>query len=152
MEAKRGSVVSINYHLTDVEGSTLDQSAEPLEYLHGYGNIIPGLERALTGTQPGDQRTVVVEPAEAYGEYDPERLMTLQRDTADEDMELCPGMMVVAETEDGSVPLTVREVTDDTIVVDANHPLAGQRLHFEVEVVGVRAASEKELGQGHPGE
>ena len=151
MEAKRGTVVSFNYHLTDDEGSTLDQSEEPLEYLHGYDNIIPGLENALEGTQPGDQRTVVVEPADAYGEYDPERVWTLRKDAADEEMELSPGMMVMADTDEGSLPLTVREVTEDAVVVDANHPLAGQRLHFEVEIVSVRAASDQELEQGHPG-
>ncbi len=152
MEAKHGTVVSFNYHLTDDDGSTLDVSEEPLDYLHGFGNIIPGLESALEGTQPGDQRTVVVEPAEGYGEYDPEQVMTLQRDAADDEMELAPGMMVMAETDEGSMPLTIREVSDDTIVVDGNHPLAGQRLHFEVEIVTVRAATEKELEQGYPGE
>jgi FKBP-type peptidyl-prolyl cis-trans isomerase SlyD len=152
MEAARGTVVSFNYHLTDDEGSTLDQSDEPLDYLHGYGNIIPGLESALEGTKPGDQRTVVVEPADAYGEYDPEQVTTLRRDAADQDMDLQPGMMVMAETEDGSMPLTIREVTDDEIVVDGNHPLAGQRLHFDVEIVSVRTATAQELEQGYPGE
>jgi FKBP-type peptidyl-prolyl cis-trans isomerase SlyD len=151
MEAKRGTVVSFNYHLTDDEGSTLDQSEEPLEYLPGCDNIIPGLEKALEGTKPGDQRTVVVEPADAYGEYDPERVWILRKDAADEGMELSPGMMVMADTDEGSLPLTVREVTEDSVVVDANHPLAGQRLHFEVEIVTVRAATDQEMEQGHPG-
>ena len=66
-------------------------------------------------------------------------------------MELSPGMMVMADTDEGSLPLTVREVTEDSVVVDANHPLAGQRLHFEVEIVTVRAATDQELEQGHPG-
>ena len=150
MEAKRGHVVSFNYHLRDDEGSTLDQSERPLDYLHGYGNIIPGLENALECTKPGDQLTVAIEPAEAYGEYDPERVWTLQKDATDPGMDLQPGMMVMADTDEGSLPLTVREVNDDSIVVDANHPLAGQRLHFEVEIVAVRPATDQEIEECCP--
>jgi FKBP-type peptidyl-prolyl cis-trans isomerase SlyD len=150
MEATRGSVVSFNYTLTDDGGDVLDKSEQPLPYLHGYSNIIPGLERALEGTRPGDRQTVVVEPADAYGEHDPSRVMTLGRDRAEEGMDLQPGMVVLGETDDGTMPLTIREVTADTVVVDANHPLAGKRLHFDVEIVDVRAASEQELAQGHP--
>jgi len=150
MEASRGAVVSFNYVLTDDDGNVLDRSEQPLPYLHGYGNIIPGLEQSLEGAQPGDRRLAVVEPADAYGEHDPSRVMTLRREAAEEGMELRPGMVVLGETESGETPLLIREVTEDTIVVDANHPLAGARLHFDVEIVDVRPASEQELGQGQP--
>ena len=150
MEITRGKVVSFNYTLKDDEGDVLDESEEPLPYLHGYGNIIPGLEKALEGTNPGERRLVVVEPAEGYGEHDPEQVMTLRRDAADDGMDLKPGMVVMGETDEGTVPLTIREVNDDNVVVDANHPLAGKRLHFDVEIVDVRAASNEELAQGFP--
>lgn len=150
MEATEGSVVSFNYTLTDDGGEELDKSEQPLPYLHGYGNIIPGLEKALEGARPGDRQMVVVEPVDAYGEHDPARVMTLGRERADDGMDLKPGMVVLGETEDGTMPLTIREVTADTVIVDANHPLAGRRLHFDIEIVDVRAASEQELAQGHP--
>lgn len=150
MEAMRGNVVSFSYLLKDDTGELLDEAHEPVQYLHGYDNIIPGLERALEGTGPGDQCSVVVEPADAYGDRDPERIMTLRRDAAEEGMALEPGMTVMGDTEQGPVPLTIQEVNDDTIVVDANHPLAGERLHFDVEITDVRAASDKELAQGYP--
>lgn len=150
MQAAHGAVVTFSYTLTDDEGVVLDQNGEGMEYLHGYDNIIPGLEKALEGTAAGARHSVVVEAAEAYGEYDPAGVMTLARDVAEEHMELAVGMRVVGETEGGSVPLLIREVNHDSIVVDANHPLAGKRLHFEVEIVDVRAASDAELAQGYP--
>jgi FKBP-type peptidyl-prolyl cis-trans isomerase SlyD len=148
MEATRGAVVSLNYTLKDDAGQLLDTTQKPIEYLHGYGNLIPGLEKALEGSGPGDHRSVVVEPAEAYGEPDPAAIVTLPTDSVPDDLELEPGMNVVGETPDGPVGLTVREVNEDSIVVDANHPLAGKRLHFEVEVVDVRPASDQELEEG----
>ena len=150
MEITRGKVAGFTYRLTDDGGELLDESDEPLEYLHGYGNIIPGLEKALEGAKQGDRQTVTVEAAEAYGEHDPEKVMTLQKDAADEGMELKPGMAVMGETEEGTMPLTILEVHPDRVVVDANHPLAGKRLHFEVEIIGVRAATNEELAQGYP--
>jgi len=148
MEAGRGAVVSMKYELKDDDGELLDSSAAPFEYLHGYGNIIPGLEKALEGSEPGQQKSVVVEPADGYGEPDPAGVFALPKDSFPEGMELEPGMNLVGETPQGPVALRVDQVNDDDVVVDANHPLAGKRLHFEVEVMDVREASEEEIAQG----
>ncbi|MCX8033341.1 MAG: peptidylprolyl isomerase [Thermoleophilia bacterium] len=149
MQATRGAVVSMNYEVRNDQGELLDATDTPIEYLHGYGNIIPGLEKGLEGAEPGEHRSVVVEPAEAYGEFDPDAVVTLPYDAVLEGVQLEPGMRVVGDTPSGPIELIVREVNEDTIVVDANHPLAGQRLYFEVDVVDVRAASEQELAQGY---
>jgi FKBP-type peptidyl-prolyl cis-trans isomerase SlyD len=148
MEATRGTVVTLNYTLRDDEGQILDNPDKPFDYLHGYGQVIPGLEKALEGAEPGHQQEVVVDPAEAYGEPDPGAIFTVPSDNVPEDVDLEPGMTVIGETPTGSVRLTVREVSEENIVVDANHPLAGKRLHFDVEVLDVRAASDQELAQG----
>jgi FKBP-type peptidyl-prolyl cis-trans isomerase SlyD len=150
MEVTHGAVVAMNYTLTDDGGELIDSSQKPLVYLHGFGNIIPGLETALEGAEPGRRQTVVVEPAEAYGETDPALIITIPSDTVPEGVELTPGMVVVGDTPSGPVQLTVLEVDDNRVVVDGNHPLAGKRLHFEVEVVDVRAASDEELAEGCP--
>jgi FKBP-type peptidyl-prolyl cis-trans isomerase SlyD len=150
MEVTHGAVVAMNYTLTDDDGELIDSSQEPLVYLHGYGNIIPGLEKGLEGTEPGQRHTVVVEPAEAYGETDPGAIITVPSETVPEGVELTPGMVVVGDTPSGPIQLTVREVNEDNIVVDGNHPLAGKRLHFEVEIVEVRPASDEELAEGCP--
>jgi FKBP-type peptidyl-prolyl cis-trans isomerase SlyD len=147
MKASHGSVVTFNYTLKDDEGQVLDSSEEPITYLHGYGEIIPGLEKALEGAQPGDHEEVVVEPADGYGERDPNAVLTVPAESIPEDVHLEPGMNVVGETETGIVRLTVREVRDDEVVVDANHPLAGKTLHFDVDVVDVHTASDKELAE-----
>jgi FKBP-type peptidyl-prolyl cis-trans isomerase SlyD len=148
MEATRGAVVTLNYTLVDDEGELLDSAESTIEYLHGYCNIIPGLEEALEGAEPGHQRSVVIEAADAYGEVDPDVILTISSDTIPDGVELEPGMDVIGDTPSGPIQLTVLEVNENNIVVDANHPLAGKRLHFEVEVVTVRAASEQELAQG----
>jgi FKBP-type peptidyl-prolyl cis-trans isomerase SlyD len=150
MLVTHGAVVSMDYTLKDDDGDLIDSSEQPLVYLHGYGNIIPGLEKGLEGAETGEKRSVAVEAAEAYGEIDPAAIMKVPSDTVPEGVELEPGMVVLGDTPSGSVQLTVVEINDDHIVVDGNHPLAGQRLHFEVEIVDVRAASEEELAEGCP--
>jgi FKBP-type peptidyl-prolyl cis-trans isomerase SlyD len=150
MEVTHGAVVAMNYTLKDDEGELIDKSEQPLVYLHGFGNIIPGLEKGLEGAEISENRSVVVEAAEAYGETDPAAIIKVPSDTVPEGVELEPGMVVLGDTPSGSVQLTVVEINDDHIVVDGNHPLAGQRLHFEVEIVGVRAASKEELAEGCP--
>ncbi|NLV72565.1 MAG: peptidylprolyl isomerase [Actinobacteria bacterium] len=149
MQATRGAVVTLNYTLRNDEGELLDGMDQTIQYLHGYSNIIPGLENALEGVEPGNKQTVVIEPADAYGEFDPGAVVTLPCDSVPEGVELEPGMQVVGETPSGPVQLVVREVNEDSIVVDANHPLAGKTLHFEVEVTDVRTASDEELAQGY---
>jgi FKBP-type peptidyl-prolyl cis-trans isomerase SlyD len=152
MQATRGAVVSFNYTLTDDSGAIIDSSegGAPLQYLHGYDNIIPGLENALEGVECGHKSVIVVEPADGYGEVDDESIFEVERCKFPEGMDVFPGMQFAGETPNGDVPLTVVQVNDDAVVVDANHPLAGERLHFDVEVVDVRPASNEELALGYP--
>jgi FKBP-type peptidyl-prolyl cis-trans isomerase SlyD len=152
MQATQGAVVSFNYTLTDDDGHVIDSSegCAPLSYLHGHDNIIPGLESALEGVESGYTGKVVVEAAEAYGEVNEEAIFEVSRDKFPPEMELTAGMQFAGETPSGDIPLTVNEVKDEAVVVDANHPLAGVRLHFDVEVVDVREATNEELEQGLP--
>ncbi len=150
MEAMHGAVVTLAYTLTLDDGEVLGEE-EGVEYLHGFYNIMPGLEKALEGIRPGERRAVVLEPAEGYGEHDPERFITAPIDQVPDADVLKPGMRISAGTARGPVELTVAEVHEDTVVFDANHPLAGKRLNFDVSAVDVRPALRHELTQGHPG-
>lgn len=152
MQATRGTVVSFNYTLTDDNGTVLDTSegSAPLAYLHGHDNIIPGLEKALEGVEPGFKSEVVIEPADAYGEADKENIFEMEKDAFPSDMPLAPGMQFIGETPSGETPLTIIEVQDKLVIVDANHPLAGVRLHFDIEVTEVREATDAELDIGYP--
>ncbi|NNH69152.1 peptidylprolyl isomerase [Nocardia uniformis] len=148
-------VVSIDYTLTNDAGEVLDESApgDPLVYLHGAGNIIPGLENALEGKAAGDQLSVVVEPEDGYGEYLPELLTTVSREVIQGVDDLTVGMQLQAEAPDGDVQIiTVAGVDGDEVTIDANHELAGQRLTFAIKVVDIRDASAEELVHGHPHE
>lgn len=152
MQVTRGAVVSFNYTLSDDEGNILDsnENCDPLTYLHGYDNIIPGLEGALEGTAAGYVSQVVVEPADAYGEVDEEAIFEVARDEFPEGVPVEPGMQFVGETPSGDAPFKVVAVNETGVMVDANHPLAGRRLHFDVEIVEVRPASNDELQLGYP--
>lgn len=153
MSIAADKVVSIEYTLTDDDGEVLDTSVgdEPLVYLHGAENIVEGLEKALDGKQPGDEIDVVVEPEEGYGDYLVELVSTVDRAAFDGVDELEVGMEFEAEAPDGeSQIVVVRAVDGDEVTIDANHPLAGQRLHFKVKVLDIRDASEDELAHGHP--
>ncbi len=157
MQLTKNTVATINYHLKDDDGNTIDQSSDgSFSYLHGANNIIPGLETALEGKQAGDEVAVTIEPAEAYGEKQLENIQKVPREMFPEDVEIKPGMQFNARSAEGQpLTVTVTAVEDDGIVVDGNHPLAGVRLHFEVKVVDVREASNEELEHGHvhtPGE
>ncbi len=144
-------VVSIHYQLTDDNGVELDSSkeSEPLNYLAGAGNIIPGLDNALVGKAVGDKLDVVVEPAEAYGEHNPEMIQRVPKTAFQGVDNIEVGMQFRAQAEGGELSVTVTEVSDEEVVVDANHPLAGKRLTFAVEVVEVRDASPEEIEHGH---
>jgi FKBP-type peptidyl-prolyl cis-trans isomerase SlyD len=144
-------VVSIRYELRDDKGAVLDSSeGEALAYLHGHDNIVDGLEAALTGLGTGDRREVVVEPADGYGEREGEpHRVSRSMFPADEPLEA--GMQFVGEEDDGSLfPFWIAKVERAHVWVDRNHPLAGVRLHFAVEVTGVREATPEELEHGHP--
>ncbi|UVE16933.1 peptidylprolyl isomerase [Pseudomonas sp. LS44] len=144
--------VSIDYTLTNDAGEVIDSSAggAPLVYLHGAGNIIVGLEKALVDKQAGDELNVTIEPEEAYGEYSAELVSTLNRSMFEGVDELEVGMQFHASAPDGSMQIvTIRDLDGDDVTVDGNHPLAGQRLTFQVKVVNVRDASEEEVAHGH---
>ncbi len=144
-------VVKFNYTLTNGEGQVLDQSddAHPLAYLHGAGNIIPGLENALTGKIAGEKLTVNVPAAEGYGEYHAELVQEVPRQMFQGVDNIQAGMQFQAQTDDGFQFVVVKAVEGDNVIIDGNHPLAGQDLTFDVEIVEVRAASEEELEHGH---
>ena len=145
------SVVLFNYTLTNDAGEVLDQSqGEPLAYLHGHHNIIPGLEAQMTGKSAGDKFTATVAPADAYGEYMAEAVQEVPRANFQGVDNIEAGMQFQSQTDDGHVMLvTVQDVNDEVVVVDGNHPLAGQTLTFEVEIVEVRAATADEIAHGH---
>jgi FKBP-type peptidyl-prolyl cis-trans isomerase SlyD len=151
MKAAPGMVVSMHYTLTDDSGDVLDSSrgGEPFSYLHGHNNIIPGLEKALEGTEAGFKSKVTVTPAEGYGEKNPDAIFEAPREHFPPDMKLEVGARVYADGPNGPITLTVVKLTDTGAVLDANHPLAGKTLHFDVEVTTVRAATSEELAHGH---
>lgn len=145
-------VVSIDYTVKLDDGEVVDTSVgrEPLQYIHGQDMIIPGLEKALKGMQSGDSQTLIIPPAEAYGERLEGAQQWLPRDVFPADMILEPGMPFQAQDQnDHLVTLYVSEVQDDQVEVDYNHPLAGETLHFEVTIMGIRPATEQELAHGH---
>ena len=143
-------VVSFHYTLTNAEGETLDQSqGEPLAYLHGSGNIIPGLEKALEGKNLGDKFTVNVSAADGYGEYNPDLVQEVPAQMFQGVDNIEAGMQFQAQTDDGVQIVTVKAIEGENIIVDANFPLAGQDLTFEVEIVEIRDASAEELEHGH---
>ncbi|MGI2259571.1 FKBP-type peptidyl-prolyl cis-trans isomerase [Shewanella sp. GXUN23E] len=148
---ENNKVVAIDYSVTDETNQLIDSSdgREPLKYLHGAGNIIPGLEQALTGKQVGDEFTVTVEPAQAYGEHNPANVQQVPVDAFSGVEQVEVGMSFTAQGENGQFQVTVTEVTDDTVTVDANHPLAGKTLTFKGIIRDIRDASEEELAHGH---
>ncbi|HEX5514558.1 MAG TPA: peptidylprolyl isomerase [Gammaproteobacteria bacterium] len=151
MQVAKDKVVSIDYTLTDDEGSVLDtsQGRAPLAYLHGAGNIIPGLEKALEGKQVGEQITVRVPAAEAYGERDDALAQVVPLEMFQGVEQIEPGMRFQAQTSAGVQVVTVSKVEGDSVTVDGNHPLAGKPLNFDVSVIDVRDATEEELAHGH---
>lgn len=149
-DIQNDQVVSFHYTLTDENGTVIDKSeGQPLVYLHGAGNIIPGLENALTGKNVGDKLIVNVTAAEGYGEYNPEMVQEVPRNMFQGVDDITAGMQFQAQTDDGIQVVTVKDVTDENVIVDANHPLAGQNLNFDVEIIDIRDASQEELDHGH---
>lgn len=152
MQIEKDKVVSIDYTLTDPRGQVLDssQGRGPLTYLQGVGNIIPGLERELEGKNAGDAVKVTVPAADAYGERDERLVQPVPRDAFKGVEELEPGMRFQATGPNGAQGVvTVVKVDPDQITIDANHPLAGVPLTFDVKVVDVRDATAEERQHGH---
>ncbi len=146
-----GMVVSLAYILK-VDGEEVSRMTpdEPMEYLHGYQEIVPGLEAALTGKRIGDQLAITLSPAEGYGEYDAENFEEIGREDIPFSDDLEIGMDLEVEDEEGNAYLaTVSAIGDDSVTLDFNHPLAGKSLDYEVEVVDIRIADPEELEHGH---
>lgn len=146
-----GQVVSMDYTL-HVDGEVLDTSSghEPLEFLQGAGNIIPGLEQELYGMAIGESKKVIVQPEDGYGLLDPDAFVDVPRDQFPASIPMEVGVEIQVTDESGR-PMMARidTVGDDTVKLDFNHPLAGKELHFDVTVVGMRDATDEENEHGH---
>jgi FKBP-type peptidyl-prolyl cis-trans isomerase SlyD len=145
------SVVTFHYTLRDEAGTELENSrgSDASAYLHGANNIIPGLEAAMAGKSSGDVFTATVEPEQAYGLRNPEKTQRVPMKHLSFKGKLRPGMVVQLSTSEGMRPVTVTKAGRHSADIDTNHPLAGQALTFDIEIVDVRAASAEELGHGH---
>ena len=151
MTVTKSKVVSIDYTLTDEKNNLIDSTAgqAPLDYLHGFGNIIPGLEKALEGKAQGDHFSVHVPAGEAYGKRNEQLVAGIPRTSFEDTSSIEEGMQFHARSSEGVRVFTVTNVAGDTVTIDGNHPLAGINLNFEVTVTGIREASEEELSHGH---
>ncbi|AWK15452.1 peptidylprolyl isomerase [Candidatus Fukatsuia symbiotica] len=153
MKVEKDLVVSLAYQVRTEEDVLVHEStlSEPLEYLHGHGSLLIGLEKALEGHQVGDRFDVYLKAYDAYGAYSEELVQRVEKKVFmdDEGLDLEVGMRFLAETDQGQIPVEITTVEDEHVVVDGNHMLAGQNLSFKVEVLAIRQASEQELQHGH---
>lgn len=151
MQVADNTAVSFHYTLTNDEGEVMDSSIgdEPLVYLHGTGNIIPGLESALLGKAVGDKFNIRIAAKDAYGEQSDEMIQVIPRAMFEGIDEIEVGMMFHADVSSGSGEVTITHIDGDDITIDGNHPLAGADLTFDVEVVEVRPATAEEAAHGH---
>lgn len=150
MQIAMNTVVSITYELSDVDGNILESTSEPVSYLHGgYDNIFPKVEEELHGKKEGDSLTLALEPADAFGDYD-EELVQIEPISAFPTDKLEVGMQFEGEDPTGDVVLyTITDIGDGKVVVDGNHPWAGERVNFRCTVTGVRPATKDEINHGH---
>lgn len=152
MGISEGKVVHLTYALSNSRGEILDRAdtEQPFVYMHGAGQIVPGLEEALEGLKVGDSKKVVVQPEDGYGVKDDDLKLVLKRSQFPPDMEIKVGMQFETSTPQGEDLLfAIEKVDGDQISVDGNHPLAGEVLHFDVKVILVRDATEEEISHGH---
>ncbi len=148
-QIRDGLVVSLAYTLT-VEGEVVEEASknDPLDYLHGADDILPGLERELTGKKIGERIVVTLQPEDAYGDYDEDDYEAVERSDFPTDIE--PGIEIVLEDDDGYLfEATIKEITSDVVILDFNPALAGKVVTYEVEILGMREASQEELEHGH---
>jgi len=151
MKIAKDHAVFFDYEVRNSRSELLDSSQDnsPMAYVHGYASIVPGLEKALEGKVVGEKLNVVVPPVEAYGLRDERRMAEVPRDIFPAGAEIKPGMRFRAQGDDGADNVVVVSVTDKTVTVDANHPLAGETLTFDVTVRDVRPATAEEIAHGH---
>lgn len=148
---KKNDVVTLSYTLKNSDGVELGKAGaeEPMNYLHGAGNIVPGLEEAIEPMQVGDKKEVTIPPEKAYGELDPSLLLKVDRSNFPSDIDVQPDMQFSSEMGGKENVFTVESIEGDQVNVNGNHPLAGQTLHFNIEVLGIRSATAEELSHGH---
>ncbi|SFV87276.1 FKBP-type peptidyl-prolyl cis-trans isomerase SlyD [hydrothermal vent metagenome] len=152
MTVKKDKVVEMHYTLKNDNGDIIDTSKgqEPMPFLQGHGNVVPGLEKAIEGLKKGDTCDVAVEAKDAYGEFHAEAVQEIPMEALQEVPDLKVGMELQSQDENGNPFIViVKKIEGETVTVDANHPLAGQTLHFSVSIEGVRDATENELEHGH---
>ncbi|MDO9221146.1 MAG: peptidylprolyl isomerase [Thiobacillus sp.] len=150
MNIVKNTVVTLTYIVKDVDGNLLEESNDPVSYLHGdYDNIFPLVERALDGKTTGEKVEMKLQPADAFGEFDENLVRMEPREGFPDDIEI--GMQFVGSPDGGGEELlyTVTDIAEDKVVVDGNHPYAGQAVHFECVVSDVRAATEDEITHRH---
>lgn len=151
MKIAKQDVVTLHFTLKDGDGNVLETSVgnDPLVYLHGTGSIVPGLEEALDGKKAGEKLNVVLPPEKAYGQRDERLIQRIAKSEFPSSERLKVGMQFQVDTKGGPMVLTITELTGDEVIVDGNPELAGQTLHFDIEVTDVRKATEEELAHGH---
>jgi FKBP-type peptidyl-prolyl cis-trans isomerase SlyD len=150
MQIAKDTVVSIEYALYNGDGDLIEKTDEPLEYLHGgYGGMFPAVEKALEGKDVGESCKVRLTPDDGFGDYDADLVHVEPRDKFPENVEVGMQFEGSGDQSDDPIVYTVTNIADDKIVVDGNHPLAGQTLHIECTVSGVRQASNEEISHGH---
>ncbi|MGE4594757.1 MAG: peptidylprolyl isomerase [Gammaproteobacteria bacterium] len=152
MKVENGKVVTMHYTLKNDAGDVIDSSEgkEPMPFLQGHGNIIPGLETTLEGSVVGDKLDVSVEPEEAYGIRLQDAIQEIPSSALQGVDNLTIGMQLESQDEQGNpFIVTVTKIEDETITVDANHPLAGETLHFSISIESIRDAQEEEISHGH---
>ena len=151
MQITSGSVVVFDYTLTDDDKEIIDSStgSEPLAYIQGEGQIVPGLEKAMEGKKAGDSFSISIAPEEAYGLHDPENISVVPADQIEGGEDLEEGMQLHTEGEFGEQTVLITKIVGNEVTIDGNHPLAGLTLHFDIAIRDVRAATEEELDHGH---
>ena len=150
MQIAKDTVVTLNYQLFGTDGEMIEQTEEPVEYLHGgYGNMFPAVEKALEGKSAGETCRIRLEPDDGFGDYDADLVHVEPRDKFPDTVQVGMQFEGAGEEIGDKIVYTVTDVAEGKVVVDGNHPLAGQTLHFECTITSVRAASHEEMSHGH---